>query len=157
MKASDVQPEVEFLPYEEAFLSLSWDWLTDPEIKALTMTPDFDRAAQARWYESLPGRSDYLIWGVRHAGKPVGVCGLKGIAEGAGEYWGYIGDKSCWGRGIGGRMVGFVEEAARGRGLERLWLKVWDRNPRARRLYERLGFRLDRVEGDVVILSKPLY
>ena len=49
VKASDVPPEVEFLPYDEAFLSLSWNWLTDPEIKALTMTPDFDRAAQARW------------------------------------------------------------------------------------------------------------
>ena len=53
-------------------------------------------------------------------------------------------------------MVGFVEDAARRQGVERLWLKVWDRNPRARRLYERLGFGLDRIEGDVVILSKTL-
>ena len=70
-----MQSEIEFTAYDESFLALSWDWLTDPEIKALTMTPDFDRAAQARWFESLPDRSDYLIWGVCCAGRPIGVCG----------------------------------------------------------------------------------
>jgi RimJ/RimL family protein N-acetyltransferase len=147
---------VAFVPYDETFLALSADWLADPEIKALTMTPDFDRAAQARWFQSLPGRTDYLIWGVRHAGQPVGACGLKGIGEGAGEYWGYIGDKSCWGRGIGTEMVRFIESEARARDLNRLWLQVWQKNPRARALYERLGFRTERETGDVAVLGKML-
>ncbi len=148
--------DIAFVPYDADFLALSWDWLNDPEIKALTMTPDFNRAAQARWYDSLPGRNDYLIWGVRHAGRPVGVCGLKGIGGGAGEYWGYIGDKTCWGKGIGTRMVGFVEGQARGRGLGRIRLRVWIGNARARGLYEKLGYRLDRQAGDVAHFGKPL-
>ena len=148
--------EVEFVPYDAAFLPLSWDWLNDPEIKAMTMTPDFSRAAQARWFGSLADRSDYLIWGVVCAGDPVGACGLKGIADGTGEYWGYIGDKSRWGLGIGGRMVGFVEARARALGLGTVWLQVWDQNARAKRLYEKLGFRLDRLEGDTAFLTKPL-
>lgn len=148
--------DIEFVPYDDTFLALSRDWLSDPEIKALTMTPDFDRAAQVRWYQSLPGRSDYLIWGVCCGGQPVGVCGLKGIADGTGEYWGYIGEKAFWGRGIGGRMIGFIEEVARSRGLRSVWLRVWDRNAPARRLYEKHGFELDRHESDVVFLTKPL-
>ncbi len=147
---------IEFVPYDAVFLSLSWGWLNDPEIKALTMTPDFSRADQRGWYDSLPERDDYLIWGVLYEAGPVGVCGLKGIADGAGEYWGYIGDKTCWGKGIGRRMVGFIEEEARRLGLNRVWLRVWDCNPRARALYEKLGYRLDRHADDVVFLTKPL-
>lgn len=151
-----MQHDVAFIPYDETFLALSADWLKDPEIKALTMTPDFDRDAQERWFKNLPDRTDYLIWGVRHGGVPIGACGLKGIAEGAGEYWGYIGDKSCWGRGIGTRMVGFIEDEARVRGLSRLWLQVWQENTRARALYEKLGFRLERETGNVAVLEKML-
>jgi RimJ/RimL family protein N-acetyltransferase len=81
---------------------------------------------------------------------------LKGIAGGAGEYWGYIGDKSCWGRGIGTEMVRFIESEARARDLNRLWLQVWQGNPRARALYERLGFRTERETGDVAVLGKML-
>ncbi|SFU12490.1 GNAT family N-acetyltransferase [Sedimentitalea nanhaiensis] len=149
--------DIEFVPYDDTFLSLSWGWLNDPEIKALTMTPDFSRAAQASWYDSLPGRGDYLIWGVMYASRPVGVCGLKGIADGTGEYWGYIGDKTCWGKGVGGRMVGFIEDQARALGLGGIWLRVWDGNSRARGLYEKLGYRLDRHADDVVLLKKPLH
>lgn len=151
-----MQLDIAFTPYDETFLALSRDWLTDPEIKALTMTPDFDRDAQERWFQSLPGRDDYLIWGVRHARVPVGACGLKCIAEGAGEYWGYIGDKSVWGRGIGSEMVRFIEDQARARGLSRLWLQVWQGNPRARALYERLGFQFERETGHVAVLGKML-
>ena len=147
---------VDFTPYDETFLAFSADWLADPEIKALTMTPEFDRDVQRRWFDSLPGRSDYLIWGVRHEGTPIGACGLKGIEDRAGEYWGYIGDKSFWGRGIGTQMVGFIEEQARARDLTRLWLRVWQGNPRARALYERLGFRHETDSGDVAVLGKML-
>ncbi|MBK0329354.1 GNAT family N-acetyltransferase [Rhodobacteraceae bacterium F11138] len=156
MKIPDVPQDIEFVAYDEIFLSLSWGWLNDPEIKALTMTPDFNRKAQADWYDSLSGRSDYLIWGVRYAGRPVGVCGLKGIADETGEYWGYIGDRTCWGKGIGRRMVGFIEDEARALGLGRIWLQVWENNLRARGLYEKLGYRLDHHRDDVVILTKPL-
>lgn len=151
-----MQQDIEFVPYDASFLPLSRAWLGDPEIKALTMTPDFSQQAQADWFAGLPERRDYLIWGVRFAGQPVGACGLKGIADGAGEYWGYIGEKSCWGRGVGTGMVGFVEARAREAGLQRLWLRVWERNARARGLYERLGFHLGRREGAAVILTKTL-
>ena len=32
--------------YTEEFLELSWLWLSDPEIKELTMTPDFTKKEQ---------------------------------------------------------------------------------------------------------------
>ena len=40
--------------YNIIFLDKSWYWLNDPEIKALTMTPDFSKEDQASYFKSLP-------------------------------------------------------------------------------------------------------
>ena len=44
------------------------------------------------------------------------------------------------GLGVGAALVAAAEAWARARGLDRLTLNVFERNARARRLYERLGF-----------------
>ena len=44
------------------------------------------------------------------------------------------------GRGIGTALMGAAKELVCGRGLGRIVLGVEDSNPRARRLYERLGY-----------------
>ena len=48
---------------------------------------------------------------------------------------------SAWGRGLAGAVVDVVVERARARGSTSLDLWVLDDNHRARRLYERLGWR----------------
>ena len=42
--------QVAFVEYTEEFLDLSWEWLNDPEIKLLTMTPDFSREDQRAFF-----------------------------------------------------------------------------------------------------------
>ena len=44
------------------------------------------------------------------------------------------------GRGVGSKLMAFAHDVARQRGLESMTLDVVDSNPRARELYERLGF-----------------
>ncbi|HBU45505.1 MAG TPA: N-acetyltransferase, partial [Porphyromonadaceae bacterium] len=34
--------EVEFREFDREALEKSWKWLNDPQLKSLTMTPDFD-------------------------------------------------------------------------------------------------------------------
>jgi ribosomal protein S18 acetylase RimI-like enzyme len=48
-------------------------------------------------------------------------------------------DSGCRGSGVGSTLIAAVEERARAQGSERLCLDVSAGNPRARRLYERLG------------------
>src|ERR1044071_4858744 len=55
---------LQFVNYDARFLELSWEWLTNPEVKQLAMTPDFTREGQAQWFATLPNRTDYAIWGL---------------------------------------------------------------------------------------------
>ena len=55
------------------------------------MTPAFTDEGQERWFANLPSKTDYLVWGVELAGRPVGVIGLKGIRGERAEYFGYLG------------------------------------------------------------------
>jgi GNAT superfamily N-acetyltransferase len=54
-----------------------------------------------------------------------------------------------WGRGIGTALIGAAEDCARQLGRERIALGVGLDNPKARRLYERLGYA-DWGHGTVV-------
>ena len=61
------------------FLEKSWEWLNDPVIKALTMTPDFTREDQENFFKNLPYKDDYWIRGITENNLPIGVMGLKHI------------------------------------------------------------------------------
>ena len=137
----NVSEVLAFMPYDETFLACSWDWLNDKEIKAMTMTPDITREIQREWFSQLNSR-DYYVWGVACCGLPIGVVGLKHVdlAARQGEYFGYIGEKEYWGRGIGAKMIDFIRGQAKQRGLETLSLIVSHHNERAIRLYLRYGF-----------------
>jgi RimJ/RimL family protein N-acetyltransferase len=55
-----------------------------------------------------------------------------------------IGDKSCWGKGYGTESTSLlVEHSFLVLNLNRIWLEVYEYNDRARRVYEKLGFRVE--------------
>ncbi|KAI6093479.1 acyl-CoA N-acyltransferase [Hypoxylon rubiginosum] len=47
---------------------------------------------------------------------------------------------SAHGRGIGSKLIAAVESKAKAEGFKTLWLTVWEENPNAQRLYQRLGY-----------------
>ncbi|KAI1358174.1 acyl-CoA N-acyltransferase [Xylaria arbuscula] len=73
-------------------------------------------------------------------------------------------ETTAHGRGIGSKLIAAVEEQARAEGFKQLWLTVWEHNPKAERLYLRLGYRkygdVDFITGTCVqtdhVLSKAL-
>ncbi|MEJ7578416.1 MAG: GNAT family N-acetyltransferase [Pyrinomonadaceae bacterium] len=141
------EPVVRAVPYDERLLELSWSWLQDEEIRRLTMTPQFTKQEQITWFEGLRDRNDYLIWGIEAYGTLIGAFGIKGIDGESGEYWGYIGDKRFWGRGIGKWIVSEAIERAKEIGLKRLYLKVAEENSRAISLYQKFRFKM-RIRKD---------
>ena len=142
--------------FDKIFLDKSWHWLRDPEIKRLTMSPDFTREEQLRWFARLPERTDYLIWGLSCDGIPIGALGLKNITRHEAEYWGYIGDRSCWNTGLGGEMMCFIFNRAKKMGLNELYLKVHRDNARAIRLYTRVGFKTVSEDKEVFNMRRSL-
>ena len=145
-----------FGAFDKLTLDKSYEWLNDPEIKALTDSPQIDSIAQARWFSTLASRSDYKAWSVMRHGNPIGVVGLKRISRESAEYFGYIGEKSLWGRGIGGRMLEFAQDQAKILGLPRMELRVVVSNLRAIRLYLRAGFTHVSEQGGSYLMQKTI-
>lgn len=148
--------EIEFTEFTLDFLDLSWKWLNDPEIKALTNTPDFTKEDQKRWFDGLNFKTDYLILGVEADNKKIGVCGLKNITATDCEYWGYIGEKSYWGLGIGLYMMNFIENEAGKKKLQSIWLQVLENNKKAIKLYEKMNYQVENQKGSMIIMRKIL-
>lgn len=147
---------VVLVPFDERCLNLSWYWLNDPEIKELTMTPIFTRNDQDAFFKALPMRKDYIIWGIAlNSTEIIGAAGLKNHRGNLAEYWGYIGERKYWGKGLGRSLIAEVETKARELGFSALDLKVSSFNKRAIALYKRAGFVVDVNES--TFLSLRMY
>ncbi|EKS1846393.1 GNAT family N-acetyltransferase [Cronobacter muytjensii] len=142
--------------YDREFLELSWIWLQDPEIKKLTLTSDFTREQQMAFFNSLHDRKDYLIYGVQLGTKKIGVAGLKNIKNDVAEYWGYIGEKDLWGKGIGKFVIEEIERIANNFGIKKLYLKVSEFNPRAIKAYHKSGFVISNSQNNVIFMEKVI-
>jgi RimJ/RimL family protein N-acetyltransferase len=142
------------VPFDEHALDRSWKWLKNDEIRRLTMTPDFTREEQRTWFLSLSAQSDYLVWAIEIDSLPVGAFGLKHISDSSAEYWGYIGEKQHWGRGVGGWMVEQAITKAQDLKLQRLWLRVGHDNERAQRLYLRCGFHRTAEDPSTITMER---
>lgn len=103
---------------------------------------DSQFALQTLHFDRFFPDADFLI--VEEAGTPIGRLYLDRKPDGFLIVdVGFLPDRR--GAGLGGELLRHIHgHAARAR-ADRVWLHVLDDNPRARRLYERLGFR--EVEG----------
>ena len=149
---------LKFCDYKEEFLMYSWEWLNNKEIKELTMTPNFTKEQQKKFYLSLKEREDYIIYGLKIDDKPVGACGLKNIREGIAEYWGYIGEKKYWGKGYGAKIINEMISIAEEKKISNLYLKVTKNNVRAIKLYLNMGFLIneDLSTNNILYMTKVL-
>lgn len=144
--------------YSEVYLELSWEWLNDKDIKALTNTPQFSKESQNVWFESLKNKTNYKIWGVSYDNIPIGVFGIKNIdtEDKVGEYWGYIGRKEYWGKGLGKQiLLNLLNVAKDDLFLENIVLKVLIDNEVAINLYKKVGFNeVSRQDGLINMVKK---
>lgn len=150
--------DIRLTEYDVTFLDASYKWLTDPEIKELTMTPDIDKNEQKKWFEGLKHRDDYLVKGITADGVPVGAVGLKHIdfTKKTAEYFGYIGEKEYWGKGIGNKMMQYIEKEAKSMNLLRLYLNVLKINYTAINLYQKNGYKVQQYCGKLIMMDKLL-
>lgn len=143
--------KLKFVEYDFEFLELSWDWLNDPEIREMTMTSDFTKVEQLDFFEKLPFRDNYKIWGVQYRDEKIGVIGLKNISEFDMEYFGYIGVKKYWGKGISSEIFKFINNYAKKIILSEIYLYVSITNHLAVNAYKKNGFSIIDEEVDGLI------
>lgn len=147
--------ELNIVEFNQEFLDLSWNWLNDPIIKELTMTPDFTKEEQLKFFKGLPRKNNFKIWGLVFRNIKIGVIGLKNITNDDSEYFGYIGDKRFWNKGLSEQIFKFIFRYTISIGNKYLYLKVADSNERAIKAYKKNGFFISD-ESDLIIMKKEL-
>src|SRR6058998_3724551 len=123
------------------------EMFNDPDVLAgLQVTFPQPLAGIREWVERTRSLEDQMVFVVETlAGEPVGVCGLEQIDARARqamlEIW--IG-KPYWSKGYGTDAVRTLCRFGFGHmNLQRITLHVYEPNERARRVYERVGFRVE--------------
>jgi RimJ/RimL family protein N-acetyltransferase len=133
-------------------------WRNDPELLDL-LGNNFlfiAGAVDEKWYESYLASREHavrLAIILADSGQYVGNVNLTGIhpVNRSAEFSILVGDKAAWGRGVGGEATRLMLAHAFGdRNLHRVHLTVLASNARARRLYERAGFRLEGMLREAV-------
>jgi RimJ/RimL family protein N-acetyltransferase len=127
-------------------------WLNDPEVRlGLSMVLPLSMAEEEEWFENMLKRSPYerplAIEIQPDPGKDkwvfVGNGGLFGIdwQNRVAEIGIHIGEKKYWDQGFGTRVMQlFIQHGFDNLNLNRIWLRVFETNPRAIRSYEKAGF-----------------
>ena len=129
-------------PLMEGDLPLVRRWLADRELRRVTGR----RRPAILGTSSTPHDAQFLI-SLGENRRPIGVCGLFGIAEGDGtaEAGILLGEKDCWGHGYGPEALRLLlDHAYRDLGLRQISLCVHTTNSRALRAYEKVGFVSER-------------
>ena len=134
---------------EDIPLFVAWfnDWRTS---RTLAKLAPMSIAQEERWFEHMladQGKSGYFFVAcLLDDDRPIGTVGLfdLDLVNGSAGLGISIGAEADRGRGHGTDMLRALLAFAFGQlRLERIWLDVYDMNPGARRVYERVGFVLE--------------
>lgn len=167
--------QIRFRAIEKDDLPNFVKWLNDPEVKqGLSMIMPLSLAEEEKWFEELLKKSLYeKPLAIEIQPDPqvdewifVGNCGLFGIdwQNQFAEIGIHIGEKGYWNQGFGTKAIRLIlKHGFDNLNLHRLWLRVFENNPRAIRSYEKAGFTLEGkfrqaqyLDGkyvDVIIMS----
>jgi RimJ/RimL family protein N-acetyltransferase len=127
-------------------LFVAWfnDWRTT---RTLAIRAPMSEASEERWFEGMladQGKGGYFFVAcLLEDDRPIGTIGLfdLDLANGGAGLGISIGAEADRGQGHGTDMLRALLAFGFGQvRLERIWLDVYDLNPGARRLYERVGF-----------------
>lgn len=145
-------------PAERDDIPLFVRWLNDAETNAyLAMRAPMSVPMEEEWFARVvanQGKDGYHFVICRlDDDRPIGTTGLFDIDSfnGNAGLGITIGEKQLWGQGYGSDALNALVDFGFGRlRLERIWLDVYDYNQRARRSYEKCGFKVEGTQRHAV-------
>ncbi len=127
-------------------------WLNDPEVREnLAMFYPMSLAEEEKWFEDkiLKRDENNKTFAIETKdGVHIGGTGLDSInwKDRNAEFGIFIGEKDYWNKGYGTDATKtIVKFAFEEMNLARVYLRVYDDNPRAIRVYEKAGFEREGV------------
>jgi RimJ/RimL family protein N-acetyltransferase len=156
-------PRVRLEPLGPAVLSDYWQMLQEPEGQRLTGTQaDFTLSQTEAWLRSRTDQHDRADWAAIElsSGAFVGEVVLNDL-DPDNEVVGFriaLAGPAMYGRGFGTEMTRLVlDHAFDTVGLHRVELEVYAHNPRAQRVYEKCGFRVEGRRRDALLWDGVRY
>lgn len=128
------------------------NWLNDPEVRQhLQMYQPLSQVQEEEWFKGIlqrPLDEQPLVIEIQVADgwQPVGNVGLFDInhSDHSAEIGIIIGEKSVWNQGYGSEAMRLmVKHGFEDINLNRIFLRVYETNPRGQRAYEKAGFVLE--------------
>ena len=124
-------------------------WINDPEVTGgLLIYLPMSQVEEEAWFENMmkgPAEAHVLVIEAAcpDGWRPIGTCSFHDIhwKDRLGEVGILIGEKEYWGQGYGTEAMRLlVRHGFNDLNLNRIFLQVFDNNPRAIRSYEKIGF-----------------
>ena len=145
-------------PFTKDALKQTYEWLHDPEIHELTLTPNFSEEEQLAWFQNLPLREDYITRIIYADDEMIGAWGLKKInlEEGHAEPFYYIGNKKYWGKGIGEWLMNKSIEKCEELGISKIIAIMLVKNFRIVNLHFKQGFKIRDYENGLYYMDKVI-
>ena len=140
-------PRVRLVPLAEQHLDATFQWVNDPAMmRLLGRAARVESDEHRRWFDQLQQRTDCRYFSVEaiDAGLHVGNIWLWDIntADRKAEVRILFGDDASRGRGYGSEAIALLADLAFDTmSLHRLYAFVFSINPRAKRAFEKAGFR----------------
>ncbi|HXE72424.1 MAG TPA: GNAT family protein [Candidatus Nitrosotenuis sp.] len=141
-------------PLERHDLLKNYQWANDRQLIRLAGMSPLPKSVWEieRWYESVAQNPEVQVYSIKTAeGDYIGNIELLHLDSRSGhaEIGLLIGERGYWGKGYGSDAVDtlcrFAFQELR---LHRLYARVLEYNERARRTFEKLGFRLEGTERE---------
>jgi RimJ/RimL family protein N-acetyltransferase len=139
---------VRLAPLDRNDLTQFLRWFQDYEVKRFLGqgVHPFTRETEEQWLDHVLTETESKHFSIRTMAddRLIGNCGLFGFdwRSRCVEFGIVIGEKDAWGRGFGTEATWLILRYAFDElNLHRVWLRVYDYNPRGRRAYEKAGFK----------------
>jgi len=145
---SENTPSVSLRKMAENDVDLMLQWYNDVQVKQYIGEQFTSRLEGVRWLTEAIRNSRAMALVIMYEGKPVGSLQLHDInwRKKSGEMRVFIGDPSLWDRGIGTQAIRlFIDWLLSEWSFREIYLRVAPTNRRARRVYQKCGFRNEGI------------
>lgn len=136
-------------------------WLKDPEVNKFTSRKSFTMKEEIKWIKKLPKvkkTEKYFAIDTKE-GVHIGSISLSLNKKDKNATFGiFIGDKNYWNKGCGTEATKLILDYGFSKlNLHRVYLYVYEYNPRAIKIYEKVGFKLEGARREDVFYGGKFY
>jgi diamine N-acetyltransferase len=145
--------------FDERHLEKTYAWMSDSELKTdFLFRRDISREDHLKWFEKYKSDTSQKIFAIYYNDEHVGNVGLKDInlVDCNAETWIYIGDSGMKGKGISGKAYELLLAEYK-KSLRKIYAHIVEFNLSSIKMYQKIGFSLEGIFKDQIVIDNKYY